>query len=1012
MLQYCSPSMLSVKYGPFHPALENAFIAHLRGAGRPIAVVAPSRRLADRLERLAAVEHGMALLDVHFHTFFSLAAAIAEDAAAVDKTLILDPVFHDRIVDDILERDRGLRAVFAGKARPRALAGALRSSIRDLIDAGVRGDDLETYFGSELLRQPHEREMLSSLLRLSQAYESRLEELGVMSGSGLTRLAAQQAESSPFLEKFAEIIYYGFYDLTGQQLDFFENVVKHHQAVLFFPYRRDHPAFRFAETFFNEKLLAYNTQELDAGAQGTALGPVLDALFTAQCAAPAADKLVLMNASGCRDEVWAAAKEILSLVESGSAAYEDIGLIARSLEPYRAAIHEVFKENAVPFHGNAPAPLLRVPLAKHALNLLSLKRRDFPAVLVRDLIASPYFRPSSRLSRHWSGIIRDLGIHGGWLQWRGKLEKRAKDEEKTRTLWTWLSGLHQELGKEAKTWMDLADKSLAILDQHLVLPDRSSMEEAAAWGAVRDEIRSMSGFDRLGPASWDEFLDCLEDKLKRATLEAGEENRRGVRVFDAMGARGQSFKFLFLLGLKEKLFPRQVQEDPLLRDGARRALRHPGGYWIAAKASGYEEERLLFYMAVSSARERLYCVYPRSDESGKAEVPSIYLRELCRAAAIPTAESDPGRRVPRQPLEKLKGCPEDLLTPNEISLLWTSENRSPADYLTLLGRDGGLLESRWAGLVALNAWGRPADRDGLIGPPREHMAQLRLSGLSPKALDTFAQCPFRYFAERLLKLGEEDRVSEKGEFTDKARGLIYHAVLESFYRGVTDRFWKNTSDWPERLDQAVEGVFARYAWEEMGVYPLLWLSAKRSMAENLRRFVAEDLAEIAACGLRPAWFEKSLKADVPSLTGPPLRGVIDRVDLDAAGKRYRVIDYKTRTRPGLKLSAVIGRGEMHQLPLYAELVRQELGKEAEFESGRLYPIEDAEGGRPVYSAQEWSRDREAFFQGVSSKIKQMGEGRFPIKPDDGDFGYCRFCDYAGLCRKGHGPSRARALAGP
>ena len=43
---------------------------------------------------------------------------------------------------------------------------------------------------------------------------------------------------------------------------------------------------------------------------------------------------------------------------------------------------------------------------------------------------------------------------------------------------------------------------------------------------------------------------------------------------------------LILIGLREGLFPRQIQEDPLLREPARAALRHPAGYWIARKSAG------------------------------------------------------------------------------------------------------------------------------------------------------------------------------------------------------------------------------------------------------------------------------------------------------------------------------------------------------------------------------------------------------------------------------------------
>ncbi|MFA6004715.1 MAG: hypothetical protein WC881_11685, partial [Elusimicrobiota bacterium] len=256
--------MLKVHYGAFHPDLEEAFtrrIRELAGERRAAAVIAPSRRLADRLQHLLAVDKGLALMGVQFHTFHSLAAAVTEGAWG-GRRLVADPVFHDRVVDSLLAHQPDLSRIFGGESRPRALAGALRSSLRDLVDAGVSGTAVEEFFGDELLAQPDERARLSALLHLGRAYEERLTRLRVLSPSDVTRLAGERAEDSAVLAAFHEIVYYGFYDLTGLQLEFFEAVCAHFPVRLYFPYRREHPAFRFAVPFFEQKLLAHGAEEV------------------------------------------------------------------------------------------------------------------------------------------------------------------------------------------------------------------------------------------------------------------------------------------------------------------------------------------------------------------------------------------------------------------------------------------------------------------------------------------------------------------------------------------------------------------------------------------------------------------------------------------------------------------------------------------------------------------------------------------------------------------------------
>ncbi|MEK7722392.1 MAG: hypothetical protein AAB359_08385, partial [Elusimicrobiota bacterium] len=211
---------MNVVCGPFE-ALEEAFVARVRAlrpapGGAPVLVVAPSRVLADRLERLLAADHGLALLGVHFHTFHSLAAAVVEEGGFPQRALLSDPVFHDAVVDRVL--DLAPSWGIAKELRPKALASAVRASLRDLVDAGVDPKQIAEHFGSELLKDNEEAARLNGLLALLAAYDKELERLGVLAPSALVRRAAELSTGSSWLSGFSGIIYYGFYDLTGLQL--------------------------------------------------------------------------------------------------------------------------------------------------------------------------------------------------------------------------------------------------------------------------------------------------------------------------------------------------------------------------------------------------------------------------------------------------------------------------------------------------------------------------------------------------------------------------------------------------------------------------------------------------------------------------------------------------------------------------------------------------------------------------------------------------------------------------
>lgn len=1024
-------------HGPFE-ALEEAFVERVRAlrpepGGRPLLVVAPSRVLADRLERLLAVEKGLPLLGVHFHTFHSLAALVVEEAGFPDAALISDPVFHDAVVDRALDLAPILGV--ARELRPKALASAVRSSLRDLIDAGVDAKQVAEHFGSTLIKDEEEAARFNGLLALLALYEKELARLGVLAPSALVKRAAESAAASAWLSGFSEIIYYGFYDLTGLQLDFFEAVTATRPSKLYFPFRQGHPAFRFSEELFTQKFSGISSSAAAGAAGGTALGASLDSLFDPSKPPSAVEhgRVVVVSASGARDESWSAAKETLRLLNEGIPAHE-IAIVARALEPYRPALAEAFAAENMPLDLSCGEPILRHPAAKAALDLLTLRERDFPARTVEDLSSSPYFIAATpKRARTWRRLVDVLGIRAGWLQWRGKLEPRAAGPVELRAhrvreglpgelvpaedvgaLWAFVSGLRATLGSPEALWSARAAEARALLAAHLALPAKPSAAERDAFAAVEAGLSELAAFDRLRrPCSWDEFLDAFERKLVRASRDAGD-GLLGVRALDAMDARGQRFRAVVLLGLKEKLFPRQVLEDPLLRDAARSALRHPAGYWIGRKAAGHEEERLLFYLVCASAKERLVLIYPRSDEAGKASVPSTYLRELCRAAGLPAPGEGDARRVPRQPAERLRATPPALLTPREASLLAVLQGGAPHAALGEADERTASLPEELERVAALNERGAPSGHDGLTRPIAAELARLKQNGLSPTAIDMYAACPFRFFAARVLNLGEREEASGRGELTPQERGRVYHAVLERFYASLTPGAWSGAEDWEPAYAAADAAVFAENDWRALGVYPLLWEAARLDMGRRLRSFIAWDLERLRAAGLRPRLFETRLQG-APAEGAPggvPWKGVADRIDAEAATRAFHVVDYKTRENArSKKLAEKAAQGKVHQLPFYAELGGAALGEGWKFAGASLLflEVEEGEARSAELTAEDWGVARGPFLEILAARVDAIASGRFPMRPDDGERGHCSWCEFPTVCRKGHAPSRARAL---
>ena len=109
---------------------------------------------------------------------------------------------------------------------------------------------------------------------------------------------------------------------------------------------------------------------------------------------------------------------------------DEIGVVARTLEPYTDAINKIFQENNIPFTTSTHEPLERYPLVKVIRQILLLKREDYYRPVVIELLGSPYLKmpvfdhkeitPRPDL---WDILSRRLGIRGDIDCWLSRLEQ-------------------------------------------------------------------------------------------------------------------------------------------------------------------------------------------------------------------------------------------------------------------------------------------------------------------------------------------------------------------------------------------------------------------------------------------------------------------------------------------------------------------------------------------------------------------------------------------------------------
>lgn len=959
--------------GPFHPDLENAFVETLRAHKKkdplaPLAVVAPSQRLAGRLKELALDAFPKGVVGLHFYNLYSFAKDLL-DRSNISCTLMDDPLVAQKLVREILETHFSDTPYLSRGVRSPGTSRALLGVIHDLKDACVDPDVALKFFVEELRREledpgpslttlaEFESPRLAEVFALYKHFQVELDKRNRTDRHDVARIVAE----TDFPVPFSHVIYYGFYELVQAQLDLLRAVVEKAPTTVLYPYV-DAPPYRFARRFHDDilKPLARNTR-------------IVGNL-------PAEPVLHAYTASGVHDEVWIAAKEILQWRDQG---IRRIGLVARTLDPYLDSIGTIFSAHSIPFRSSAERTLLHEPYLRAARQLVRLSDRDWSREDVIEFLSSPCVRkaPGADVAT-WDLVTRAEGVGHGENEWRkrilplrGKPRELELERRRVKIDLQQIDALCDAIERlfragsppDGGTWADLLHWMKGSLHELMGEPPEE-LSRALAVLSDLDGVRPLPAAGELR-----ETLIALLDEVK-----APFGGDAGVQVLDAMAARGIPFDRLVVLGMNEKMFPRYILQDPFLRDDVRTRIEFRLGNRIPRKTDGYEEEKLLFTLLLTSAEETVL-VRKRSDEKGKVQVPSMFLLPL----ALEPVE------VPRQPARRLSM--DVPLTPREASI---REHFSPGagERIRPLAGDRGWPLARLERASRFNdlieARGRASRFDGHTGSMKEFFGAISKRGISPTSLERLAQCPFQYFAKYVLGLAPLEEPESEESLDPLEAGSMYHRALYLHLK-----------------DSIPIGDALDLAWGELEAkrtirFPVHAGVVRERMRASLEAYLEKDREERGE--FVPTHFEYKLEGEI---AGQRFLGIADRVDLLADGIAFRVLDYKMKksSRYSSKMeTGVFQKGTYLQPPIYHFLVAQKYPDADEGASSSAYGF--IEGTPSVKSLEGAFPSRTAEFEGIlKGYLDRIREGRFSIQPGT----HCDFCSFGAICRKSHMPTRLR-----
>ncbi len=1082
--------MLSVKIGKFHPSLENSLVNTIQTLKKddpfiPLAVVAPTNLMLTRLQKLLVQEQVTPLINVSFMNFYILASEICRQSGTDAGQIVQQPIVYEYLIEGLLKQQKLHEALFKSAQSQSALARALFQTLQDLIHANVDADGLKEAIREGLV-ESHETKKLFGIAHIYSMFKQKLKTLNISSYSGIYQLAAASVPDSGFLKSFRYILVYGLYDLTGAQQDFFEEIFRSYPTILFIPYQKKHEAFSYIKPFFESFILrlAHDVKEVSTG-NNSGFSYLMDAEPEDNSEIPGISansqmkdiRIHIINASGKRDEVWAVAKEILTLVDEGYK-MEEIGVVARTLDPYMDIIRKIFHENYIPFLTSSQESLGKYPLVKFIRQLLLLKRENYYRPMVIELLSSPYFKIPVF---HYGGIIprpdlwdilsKKMGIRSDITCWLSRLRqikslqfpKPADGEEiekypgipegQVTFLENILCTLSNDLSSlpEKASWKDMCHRITYLLKTYVRIPSEGiTREDKKRDFLILDKIsellRTLQNLDCLQEeVTQDQFIDILIEACRQEGLPVGLENDRGVHVLDAPSSRGIPFRVLFIIGLNEKMFPRAVFEEPFLRDNVRRRFSEILGNFIPERLRGFEEERLLFYFLLNAARERLYLLYERSDETGRTKVPSHYLLDIIQrlrgASTIGKGHREKSEYevyIHRGIKEKLCRKETFMLTPKEIGIRMALSRSDLTDFIQAIGGSLHVFTRAQSALSFMEGY-KPilTAYDGIVGDVSAWWDAQIHHGFSPTALESFGICPFKFFMGKVLKLKSLEGQETIEMLASVDLGNLYHGILMSFYSTLIQENYfgahTNKPDIRELLQEIAQNYFKDIERQIPIPYPIIWEIEKEKILNFLTKFISWDIELIRQTGYIPAYLEKTIKL-CPQFTPfnqeegskITLRGKIDRIDLKVTGNivSFRIIDYKSGKffKENLVKSAV--RGQKLQLPLYIIMTEHLLSKKMKKgyisqnqtrleRASFIYVAQNAENkkeqeGVPEVSiaGDDWiecERQCRATLQGFFQYIRN---GIFPISPTE-DKQKCEWCEFSTTCRRSNQSLRFR-----
>ncbi|PJB19031.1 hypothetical protein CO115_03380 [Candidatus Falkowbacteria bacterium CG_4_9_14_3_um_filter_36_9] len=422
----------------------------------------------------------------------------------------------------------------------------------------------------------------------------------------------------------------------------------------------------------------------------------------------------------------------------------------------------------------------------------------------------------------------------------------------------------------------------------------------------------------------------------------GEAGPEAVKIMTVHGGKGLEFKYVFIVNMVDKRFPTIPRQEMIkIPDALIKEILPAGDIHL-------EEERRLFYVAMTRAKEGLYFSWSPDYGGARKKKPSRFLEEIGLVSK------------------------KNLIGDESEKIFNSSRHRDPAS------------RRQFSIFKQFPISNRQTNHKLEILNPKSEIRNFSMpTYFSYTQLAAFSHCPYQYRFAHILRVPARGKaVFSFGQTMHATMQKVFELLREKTGFDQGDLFAAKTPNRneAEKINITLAEIIKIYekSWIDD------WFASKKQKEEYKTKgkvILKEFFIKYKDNWPRTLYIEKGFKMKIKSQSKLYMvRGKIDRID--ESDGALRIIDYKTGL-PKQKLTIE----NKEQLLIYqmaaADLFKQPIS------SVVFYYLENNSEEEFLGTADELDKIKNK----VINTIEEIAKGEFPPRPSN----LCAFCDFFDIC---------------